>query len=166
MATLNVNGKAREFEAEPDTPLLWVLREQLGLTGTKYGCGVAQCGACTVHVDGVATRTCVLPVSSVAAGAKIVTIEGLSSDGSHPVQKAWVALDVPQCGYCQSGMIMAAAALLKTTPRPTDADIEAQMTNICRCGTYNRVRAAIKAAASGDVKAAGLAIEHVDGRSA
>jgi len=165
MPNLNVNGKVLEFDAEPDTPLLWVLREQLGLTGTKYGCGVAQCGACTVHVDGVATRSCVAPVSSVAAGAKIVTIEGLSADGSHPVQKAWVALDVPQCGYCQSGMIMAAAALLKTTPRPTDSDIDAGITNICRCGTYNRVRAAIKAAAAGgDAKTAGLGIEHVDGR--
>ena len=167
MPNLNVNGKVLEFDAEPDTPLLWVLREQLGLTGTKYGCGVAQCGACTVHVDGVATRSCVVPVSSVAAGAKIVTIEGLSADGSHPVQKAWVALDVPQCGYCQPGMIMAAAALLKTTPRPTDADIDAGITNICRCGTYNRVRAAIKAAASGeDAKSSGLAIEHLDGRPA
>ena len=162
MPSLNVNGKIREFDAEPDTPLLWVLREQLGLTGTKYGCGVAQCGACTVHIDGAPTRSCVVPVSSVAAGAKIVTIEGLSADGSHPVQKAWVALDVPQCGYCQSGMIMAAAALLKTTPRPTDADIDAAITNICRCGTYNRVRAAIKAAAQGATRRRpGLAIEHL-----
>jgi isoquinoline 1-oxidoreductase alpha subunit len=164
MASLNVNGRVREFDTEPDTPLLWVLREQLGLTGTKYGCGVAQCGACTVHIDGVATRSCVVPVSAVTAGAKIVTIEGLSSDGSHPVQKAWVALDVPQCGFCQSGMIMAAAALLKSTPKPTDAEIEAAMSNICRCGTYNRVRAAIKAVAQGgNVKQAGLAIQHVDG---
>jgi isoquinoline 1-oxidoreductase alpha subunit len=165
MPSLSVNGKVREFDAEPDTPLLWVLREQLGLTGTKYGCGVAQCGACTVHIDGAPTRSCVVPVSSVASGARILTIEGLSADGSHPVQKAWVALDVPQCGYCQSGMIMAAAALLKTTPRPTDADIDAAITNICRCGTYNRVRAAIKAAAQGGAKTAGLAIEHRDGRS-
>ncbi len=162
MTRLNVNGAVREFDAEPDTPLLWVLREQLGLTGTKYGCGIAQCGACTVHIDGVPTRSCVRPVSTVDAGAKIVTIEGLSTDGSHPVQKAWAALDVPQCGYCQSGMIMAAAALLKDKPDPTDADIDAAMTNLCRCGTYNRVRAAIKVvAAGGDVKRAGLDIVHV-----
>ena len=164
MAKLNVNGKSREFEAEPDTPLLWVLREQLGLTGTKYGCGVAQCGACTVHIDGEPTRTCVRPVSSVSADQKIVTIEGLSPDGSHPVQKAWVALDVPQCGFCQSGMIMAAAALLKEKPNPTDADINQSITNICRCGTYNRVRAAIKVVAQGgSTKQAGLAIQHADG---
>ena len=164
MARLNVNGKVRSFEAEPDTPLLWVLREQLGLTGTKYGCGVAQCGACTVLIDGVPTRSCVRPVSSVKPTEKIVTIEGLSPDGSHPVQKAWVALDVPQCGFCQSGMILAAAALLKAKPNPTDADIDAAMTNICRCGTYNRVRAAIKVVAQGgDTKGAGLAIKHVDG---
>ncbi|MEP7294827.1 MAG: (2Fe-2S)-binding protein [Burkholderiales bacterium] len=147
MTTLNVNGKRLEFQAEDDTPLLWVLREQLGLTGTKYGCGIAQCGACTVHIDGVPTRTCVRPVSSVTAANKIVTIEGLSPNGSHPVQRAWAALDVPQCGFCQSGMIMAAAALLKDKPQPTDAEIDAAMTNICRCGTYNRVRAAIKQAA-------------------
>jgi isoquinoline 1-oxidoreductase subunit alpha len=163
MARLNVNGATREFEAEPDTPLLWVLREQLGLTGTKYGCGIAACGACTVHIDGVPTRSCVRPLSSVGAEEKIVTIEALSPDGSHPVQKAWVALDVPQCGYCQSGMVMAAAALLKTKPNPTDADIDEAMTNICRCGTYNRVRAAIKAAAEGSTKNAGLAIQHTDG---
>jgi isoquinoline 1-oxidoreductase alpha subunit len=164
MARLTVNGKVREFEAEPDTPLLWVLREQLGLTGTKYGCGVAQCGACTVHVDGVAVRSCVRPLSTVGASEKIVTIEGLSPAGSHPVQKAWAALDVPQCGYCQAGMIMAAVALLESTPNPTDADIDAQMTNICRCGTYNRVRAAIKAVAKGgDMKSAGLDIRHADG---
>jgi len=166
MATLNVNGKSYTFEAEPDTPLLWVLREQIGLTGTKYGCGVAQCGACTVHIDGVATRTCVRHVSTVKATDKIVTIEGLSAGGTHPVQKAWVALDVPQCGFCQSGMIMAAAALLKEKPHPTDADIDGAMTNICRCGTYNRVRAAIKAAASGDTKSAGLSILHSDGSTA
>ena len=166
MATLNVNGKSYTFEAEPDTPLLWVLREQIGLTGTKYGCGVAQCGACTVHIDGVATRTCVRPLSTVKATDKIVTIEGLSAGGTHPVQKAWVALDVPQCGFCQSGMIMAAAALLKEKPHPTDADIDGAMTNICRCGTYNRVRAAIKAAASGDTKSAGLSILHSDGSTA
>ena len=150
MATLNVNGSAREFQAEEDTPLLWVLREQLGLTGTKYGCGIAQCGACTVHIDGVPTRSCVRPASTVSAIEKIVTIEGLAPNASHPVQRAWAALDVPQCGFCQAGMIMAAAALLKGKPKPTDADIDAAMTNICRCGTYNRVRAAIKqAAASG-----------------
>jgi len=147
MTTLNVNGATRNFQAEDDTPLLWVLREQLGLTGTKYGCGIAQCGACTVHIDGVPTRSCVRPVSSVSASNKIVTIEGLSKNASHPVQKAWAALDVPQCGFCQTGMIMTAVALLKDKPRPTDADIDAAMTNICRCGTYNRVRAAIKQAA-------------------
>jgi isoquinoline 1-oxidoreductase alpha subunit len=164
MTRLNVNGKMRDFEAEPDTPLLWVLREQLGLTGTKYGCGVAQCGACTVHIDGEPARTCVRPVSTVTAEQKIVTIEGLSKDGSHPVQKAWVSLDVPQCGFCQSGMIMAAAALLKEKPNPTDADINESITNICRCGTYNRVRAAIKVVAKGgDTKQAGLAIQHADG---
>jgi isoquinoline 1-oxidoreductase alpha subunit len=164
MARLNVNGTMRDFEAETDTPLLWVLREQLGLTGTKYGCGIAQCGACTVHIDGEPTRTCVRPVSSLTAEQKIVTIEGLSKDGSHPVQKAWVALDVPQCGFCQSGMIMAAAALLKEKPNPTDADINQSITNICRCGTYNRVRAAIKVVAQGgNTKQAGLAIRHADG---
>ena len=148
MPMLNVNGTAREFQADADTPLLWVLREQLGLTGTKYGCGIAQCGACTVHIDGVPTRSCVRPASSVSVTEKIVTIEGLSANASHPVQKAWASLDVPQCGFCQSGMIMAAAALLKDKPKPTDADIDAAMTNICRCGTYNRVRAAIKQAAA------------------
>jgi len=164
MPTLNVNGKPRSYDADPDTPLLWVLREQLGLTGTKYGCGIAQCGACTVHIDGVPTRSCVRPVSTVKATEKIVTIEGLSADGSHAVQKAWIALDVPQCGFCQSGMIMAAAALLAANPRPTDADIDAAMTNICRCGTYNRVRAAIKAAAGGtSATKAGLSIEHAGG---
>ena len=156
---LNVNGQVRDVDAEPDTPLLWVIREQLGLTGTKYGCGVAQCGACTVHIDGEPTRSCVRPVSTVTAQQKIVTIEGLSPDGSHPVQKAWAALDVPQCGFCQSGMIMAAAALLKEKKNPTDADIDAAMTNICRCGTYNRVRKAIHVVArGGDVKSAGLEI--------
>ena len=147
MAQLNVNGRTRDVQVEPDTPLLWVLREQLGLTGTKYGCGIAQCGACTVHVDGVATRSCVRPLSTLSGSEKIVTIEGLSPDGSHPVQKAWLALDVPQCGFCQCGMVMAAAALLKDKPQPTDADIDNNITNICRCGTYNRVRAAIKIAA-------------------
>ena len=164
MAKLNVNGKVRDYQADPGTPLLWVLREQLALTGTKYGCGVAQCGACTVHIDGVPTRSCVVPAAGVKAGAKIVTIEGLSPNGSHPVQKAWVALDVPQCGFCQSGMIMAAAALLKAKPNPSDADIDLAMTNICRCGTYNRVRAAIKVVAKGgDTKSAALSIQHADG---
>ncbi len=161
---LNVNGAVREFEADPATPLLWVLREQLGLTGTKYGCGVAACGACTVHIDGVPTRSCVRPVSTVSANEKVVTIEGLSPDASHPVQKAWVALDVPQCGYCQSGMIMAAVALLRDKPKPTDRDIDEAMTNICRCGTYNRVRAAIKVVAEGgNPRSAGLSIQHADG---
>lgn len=147
MARLNVNGKPLEYSADEGTPLLWVLREQLGLTGTKYGCGIAQCGACTVHIDGEAVRSCARPVSTVEPGAKVVTIEGLSKDGSHPLQKAWAELDVPQCGFCQCGMIMTAAALLKNRPRPTDQDIDQAMTNVCRCGTYNRVRAAIKLAA-------------------
>ena len=146
MTRLNVNGKVQTFEAEADTPLLWVLREQLGLTGTKYGCGIAACGACTVHINGVPTRSCVRPLSSVAETEKIVTIEGLSPAGDHPLQRAWVELDVPQCGFCQSGMLMAAAALLKAKPKPSDADIDEAMSNICRCGTYNRVRAAIKLA--------------------
>ena len=146
MPRLNVNGRMIEVDAEPDTPLLWVLREQIGLTGTKYGCGIAQCGACTVHIDGVPVRSCARPLSTVGPEAKIVTIEALSPDGSHPLQKAWAQLDVPQCGFCQSGMLMAAAALLKEKPRPSDQDIDAAMTNICRCGTYNRVRAAIKLA--------------------
>jgi isoquinoline 1-oxidoreductase alpha subunit len=147
MARLTINGETREVEAEPDTPLLWVIREQVGLTGTKFGCGIAQCGACTVHIDGVPTRSCVMPISSIEEGSRIVTIEGLSPDGSHPVQKAWLALDVPQCGYCQSGMMMAAAGLLEANPKPTDEDISTEITNICRCGTYNRVRAAIHMAA-------------------
>lgn len=167
MAKLNVNAQVREFDAEPDTPLLWVLREQLGLTGTKYGCGVAACGACTVLIDGVPTRSCVRPVSTVEPQQRVLTIEGLSPDGSHPVQKAWVALDVPQCGYCQCGMVMTAVALLKDKPKPSDQDIDAAMSNICRCGTYNRVRAAIKVvAAGGDAKTAGLNIEHRDGSRA
>jgi len=149
MPSLHVNGRVMTHDAEPDTPLLWVLREQLGLTGTKYGCGVAQCGACTVHIDGVATRSCVRPVSTVSATEQITTIEGLSPDGQHPLQKAWVAHDVPQCGFCQSGMLMAAAALLKAKPQPSDADIREGITNICRCGTYNRVQAAIHLAAKG-----------------
>ena len=147
MAKLNVNGNVHEVDAEPDTPLLWALREQLGLTGTKYGCGIAQCGACTVHIDGVATRSCVRPLSSLSSTEKIVTIEGLSPDGSHPVQKAWAQLDVPQCGFCQCGMVMATVALLKEKPQPSDADIDAAITNICRCGTTPRVRDAIKSAA-------------------
>ena len=164
MAKLNVNGAVREFEAEDDTPLLWVIREQLGLTGTKYGCGVAQCGACTVHIDGEPTRSCVRPVSTVTAEQKITTIEGLSKDGSHAIQKAWAALDVPQCGFCQSGMIVAAAALIRDKPKATDADIDMAMTNICRCGTYNRVRAAIHVVVKGgDPKSAGLNIQHVEG---
>ena len=147
MTTLNVNGQSVEVDVDGTTPLLWVLREQLALTGTKYGCGVAQCGACTVHIDGVATRSCVLPVSAVQPTQRIVTIEGLSPDGSHPVQQAWLELDVPQCGYCQTGMIMAVAALLEQNASPSDADIDSEITNICRCGTYGRVRRAIKLAA-------------------
>jgi len=147
MIVLTVNGQRHELDIEPETPLLWVLRDELGLTGTKYGCGIAQCGACTVHVDGQATRSCSLAVSDVG-DAQITTIEGLSVDGSHPVQKAWLAEDVPQCGYCQSGQIMAAAAFLKDKPNPTDADIDDGITNICRCGTYPRIRAAIHRAAS------------------
>lgn len=149
MPKLNINRRDVDIAVEDDTPLLWVIREQVGLTGTKYGCGVAACGACTVHVDGIATRACAVPVSAIAPEQKIVTIEGLSSDGGHPVQKAWAALDVPQCGYCQAGMIMAAAALLAAKPKPTEDEIHAEMTNICRCGTYNRVRAAINLAAEG-----------------
>ena len=147
MARLNINGKARDIDVEGDTPLLWVIREQAGLTGTKYGCGVAQCGSCTVHVNGKAQRSCALPVSAVKAGDRIVTIEALSSGATHAVQKAWAELDVPQCGYCQSGQIMAAAALIAAKPRPTDADIDQAMTNICRCGTYQRIRAAVHRAA-------------------
>ncbi len=149
MAQLTVNGKTVDVTVDASTPLLWVLREQLGLTGTKFGCGIAQCGACTVHIDGVAVRSCVTPVDSVGADQKIVTIEGLSPDGNHPLQVAWREADVPQCGYCQSGMIMAAAALLASKPKPTDDDINSEMTNICRCGTYQRVRAAIHTAANG-----------------
>jgi isoquinoline 1-oxidoreductase alpha subunit len=146
MITLTVNGKAHQVDVDPNTPLLWVLREQLGMTGTKFGCGIAACGACTVHVDGEPVRSCSYPVS-LAPGKSITTIEGLSSDRSHPVQKAWIAEQVPQCGYCQSGIIMAAAALLKSYPKPTDAQIDAAMTNICRCGTYQRIRRAIHRAA-------------------
>ncbi|KQP55107.1 (2Fe-2S)-binding protein [Methylobacterium sp. Leaf399] len=147
MIRLNLNGVVREVDAEPETPLLWVIREQAGLTGTKYGCGIAQCGACTVHIDGAAVRSCSMPVSSVTADQKIVTIEGLSADRSHPVQKAWGELDVPQCGFCQPGMIMASAALLAQNPRPSEAEIRSEITNICRCGTYTRVLAGIKLAA-------------------
>lgn len=149
MRKLTVNGRVVEVDADDATPLLWALREQLGLTGTKYGCGVAQCGACTIHLDGAPVRACVVPIGAVNATQKIVTIEGLSKDASHPVQKAWAALDVPQCGYCQSGMIMSAVALLADKPKPTDADIDTGITNICRCGTYNKVRAAIHLAADG-----------------
>jgi isoquinoline 1-oxidoreductase alpha subunit len=148
MAALNVNGRTHQVDVDPSTPLLWVIREQVGLTGTKYGCGIAQCGACTVHVDGAAMRSCSVPVSAVE-GKLITTIEGLASGGTlHKVQKAWIEHDVPQCGYCQSGMIMAVAALLKDKPKPTDADIDATITNICRCGTYQQARAAIHAAAN------------------
>ena len=147
MIELTVNGKPHPVDVAPDTPLLWVLRDTLALTGTKYGCGMAQCGACTVHLDGQAIRSCSTPVSA-AAGKKVTTIEGLSADGSHPLQQAWVAEQVPQCGYCQSGQIMQAAALLSQTPTPTDAEIDAAMAgNICRCGTYQRIRAAIHRAA-------------------
>jgi len=146
---LNINGKVHDIDADPDTPLLWVIREWVGLTGTKYGCGIAECGACSVHIDGEVTRSCSIAAGSVA-NAKIVTIEGLSEDGlSHPVQVAWLQHEVPQCGYCQSGQIMSATALLATTPNPDDSDIDAAMAgNICRCGTYVRIRAAIKQAAS------------------
>ena len=148
MARLTINGKAQDIDVDPSTPLLWVLREQAGLTGTKYGCGIAMCGACTVHIDGVATRSCSVQVSA-AVGKQITTIEGLAQNGIlHRVQKAWLDGDVPQCGYCQSGMIMAVAALLKDKPKPTDADIDDAITNICRCGTFQQVRAAIHAAAN------------------
>src|SRR5215217_3912945 len=147
MARLTVNRQSHNVDADPNTPLLWVLREEIGLTGTKYGCGIAQCGACTVHIDGVATRSCSVPVNSVGA-KKVTTIEGLAGDGQlHKVQQAWIDNDVPQCGYCQSGMIMAVAALLKENPDPSDADIDGTITNICRCGTYQQVREAIHAAA-------------------
>jgi isoquinoline 1-oxidoreductase alpha subunit len=147
MVALSINGKSYDVDVEDGTPLLWVLRDTLGLTGTKYGCGIAQCGCCTVHIDGAATRSCQVPVGMLG-GKAITTIEGLVQNGTlHPVQQAWLDFDVPQCGYCQSGMIMAAVALLKDKPKPTDADIDATITNICRCGTYQRVRAAIHAAA-------------------
>ena len=146
MARLTVNGQAFDVSVDPNTPLLWVLREEIGLTGAKYGCGIGECGSCTVHIDGEAVRSCSVPLGSLKPEQKIVTIEGLSPESSHPIQKAWLAMDVPQCGYCQSGMIMAAAALVAKTPKPSDTDIDAAITNICRCGTYQRVRAAIHAA--------------------
>jgi aerobic-type carbon monoxide dehydrogenase small subunit (CoxS/CutS family) len=147
MVNIEVNGTPHQVDIEPDTPLLWVLRDVIGLTGTKFGCGIAECGCCTVHIDGAAMRSCSTPVG-LLNGAKITTIEGLSSDSSHPVQKAWLVEDVPQCGYCQSGQIMAAAAFLKQYPDPTDADIDSNITNICRCGTYERLRRAIHRAAA------------------
>lgn len=147
MAKLKVNGKVVDIEVDGTTPLLWVLREQLGLTGAKYSCGIGQCGSCTVLVDGKAVRSCIMPVSAFSPSQEIVTIEGLSADGSHPLQKAWAELDVPQCGYCQTGMIMSAAELLSRNPNPSDEDIDASITNICRCGTYNRVREGIHLAA-------------------
>jgi isoquinoline 1-oxidoreductase subunit alpha len=148
MVRLTVNGKGYDVDADPSTPLLWAIREQVGLTGTKYGCGIAQCGACTVHLDGAAVRSCVLPVSE-AVGKQVTTIEGLAANGAlHKVQKAWIDHEVPQCGYCQCGMIMAVAALLKDKPKPTDDDINREITNICRCGTFQQVREAIHAAAA------------------
>ena len=145
---LNINGTPRELDVEPDTPLLWALREQAGLTGTKYGCGVAQCGSCSVHINGEVRRSCSVTVGSLKDSDRIVTIEGLAQNASHPVQKAWAEVDVPQCGYCQSGQIMAASALLAKNPSPSDADIDAAMTNICRCGTYQRIRTAVHRAAA------------------
>ena len=147
MITLTVNGEKHTLDIEPETPLLWVLRDELGLTGTKFGCGIAQCGACTVHLNGEAIRSCLVPISAVN-GATVRTIDGLSPDGSHPVQRAWIEHDVPQCGYCQSGQIMAAVALLQQKPDPSDGDIDDAITNICRCGTYPRIRAAIHRAAA------------------
>jgi isoquinoline 1-oxidoreductase alpha subunit len=163
MAKLNINGRVRVVQVELDTPLLWVIREHVGLTGTKYGCGVAQCGACSVHINGEVTRSCSIRVGDVKAGDKIVTIEGLSATSSHPVQKAWAAIDVPQCGYCQSGQIMAAAALLKKTPKPTDKDIDEAMTNICRCGTYQRIRSAVHMAA--EMGSGGKSADHATTKS-
>jgi isoquinoline 1-oxidoreductase subunit alpha len=159
MFKLNVNGKEVSVDVEPEMPLLWVLREEIGLTGTKFGCGIAQCGACTVHADGVPLRSCSVPASALT-GAKITTIEGLSSDSSHAVQKAWAWVDVPQCGYCQSGQIMAAAALLKSIPKPTDQHIDEAMTNICRCGTYQRIREAIHLAA-GTIKTSDVRVQEL-----
>ena len=148
MAKLNINGKVHDVKAEADTPLLWAIREQVGLTGTKYGCGVAACGACSVHINGEVKRSCSIPISTIKASDKIVTIEGLSAKSTHAVQQAWLELDVPQCGYCQSGQIMAAAALLKQNPNPTDADIDREISNICRCGAYPRMKKAIHRAAA------------------
>jgi isoquinoline 1-oxidoreductase subunit alpha len=159
MFELNINGKAVKVDVEPEMPLLWVLREEVGLTGTKFGCGIAQCGACTVHVNDSPIRSCSVPASALV-GAKIVTIEGLSADSAHATQKAWAALDVPQCGYCQSGQIMAAVSLLKNKPKPTDKDIDDAMTNICRCGTYQRIRAAIHLAA-GTTKSADIQVQQL-----
>jgi isoquinoline 1-oxidoreductase subunit alpha len=154
MMVLSVNGKTHEVDVEPETPLLWVLRDTIGLTGTKYGCGIAQCGACTVHIDGVATRSCQVPVGMIG-DKQITTVEALAQGGKlHPVQQAWLDFDVPQCGYCQSGMMMAVVALLRDKPKPTNADIDAAITNICRCGSYQRVRAAIHAVAQADRRAA------------
>jgi isoquinoline 1-oxidoreductase alpha subunit len=148
MTNLTVNERTYEVDVEPDTPLLWVLRDTIGLTGTRYGCGIAQCGACTVHIDGAPVRSCSMPIGSITAGQHITTIEGLAQNGTlHPVQQAWIDHDVPQCGYCQSGMIMAVVAMLKERPKPSDAEIDEVITNICRCGTYQRIRAAIHAAA-------------------
>lgn len=153
MAKLNINGRSVDLKVDGDTPLLWAIREQAGLTGTKYGCGVGQCGACSVHINGEVQRSCSILVKDVKTTDKITTIEGLSPNGSHPVQKAWLELEVAQCGYCQTGQIMAAAALLKKKPNPSDADIDDAMTNICRCGTYQRIRAGIKLAAKGGTTA-------------
>jgi len=147
MVTITVNGTEHRLDVEDEMPLLWVLRDEVGLTGTKFGCGIAECGACTVHVNGVPVRSCSVPVGSIA-GAQVTTIEGLSPDSRHPVQQAWLAEEVPQCGYCQSGQIMAVAAYLKSNPAPTDADIDANLTNICRCGTYERLRRAVHRAAA------------------
>ena len=152
MAKFNINGKVRDVQVESDTPLLWVIREQVGLTGTKYGCGIGECGACSVHINGEVRRSCSIKVGTLKATDRIVTIEGLSANSSHPVQKAWLALDVPQCGYCQSGQIMAAAALLGKNPNPSDKDIDEAMTNICRCGTYQRIRTAVHMAAETTAK--------------
>ena len=165
MAKLNINGKVRDVAVEPDTPLLWAIRENAGLTGTKYGCGVAQCGACSVLLNGEVVRSCSYPVGAVKPTDRIVTIEGLSPTSSHPVQKAWLALEVPQCGYCQSGQILAAVALLSKNPNPSDADIDQAMTNICRCGTYQRIRAAIHMAAASSGKGARTAALDADSGS-
>ena len=162
MVTLRVNGTTHRVDVEDDTPLLWVLRDEIGLTGTKYGCGIAACGACTVHVNGQPLRSCRVPVSLID-GADVTTIEGLSADSTHPVQQAWLAEQVPQCGYCQSGQIMAAAALLKETPKPTDRDIDEAMTNICRCGTYQRIRSAVHMAA--EMGSGGKSADHATTKS-